>query len=160
MRTKAFKLITLPALCLVIGGISGYLSMDAIDTWYRTIEKPVFTPPNAVFGPVWTVLYIMMGIAAGLVWSKGDGWENEKIKMALKLFFGQLVLNGLWSIVFFTLESPFVALFVIVALWALIVGCTWQFKKISKLAAWLMVPYLLWVSFALVLNVSIWWLNY
>lgn len=158
MKTKLLKIAGAVVLCLTVGGLSSLATMDAIDGWYATIQKPAFTPPNAVFGPAWTVLYIMMGVAAGLVWS--EGWDNPKVRMALNLFIVQLLLNGLWSVIFFYWQSPLPALFEIVALWALIAVCIWQFRRINKVAAWLMVPYLLWVSFATVLNGAIWWLNY
>lgn len=136
--------------------MSGYATADAINGWYATIVKPSFNPPNWVFGPVWTVLYIMMGVAVGMVWSSNS--EHNKRK-AYTLFTVQLLLNGIWSILFFVLESPAMAMVDIVLLLILIAATIKEFYPINKVAAYLLVPYLLWVSFASVLNASIWYLN-
>ena len=126
-------------------------------SWYSTIEKPSFTPPSWVFGPVWTVLYVLMGVAAFLIWQKGLG--SRAVRVALAWFLVQLALNALWSPVFFGLHRIGLALAVIVFLWAAIGASTYRFSRVSGPAALLLVPYLLWVSFATVLNASIWWLN-
>ena len=139
------------------GLIGSLFTMSAIDGWYRTINKPSFNPPDFVFGPVWTTLYAMMGIASYLIWRKGI--RRPEVRLALILYAGQLVLNAWWSIVFFGFQSPEGALIVIVALWLMIVATIVAFARVLALAAWLLVPYLLWCSFAAYLNYSIWLLN-
>jgi tryptophan-rich sensory protein len=151
------KLAAAVIICLAIGGIGGFATGPAIDSWYVTIQKPDFTPPNWLFGPVWTMLYFLMGISAYLVWEKG--FENKKVKQALYVFGIQLSLNLLWSFLFFGFQMPGVAFFEIVALWLAILLTIIYFYRISKPAAYLLVPYLGWVSFASVLNFSIWVLN-
>ncbi|CAN5358617.1 TspO/MBR family protein [soil metagenome] len=152
-----WKIIIAVVVCLAIGSLSGLATMDAIDGWYATINKPSFNPPNWVFGPAWTLLYILMGIAAGLVWKAG--WERKEVRTALAVFGVQLLLNGLWSIIFFTLESPIWALVEILVLLMFIVLTIILFRHINTAAAYLLVPYLLWVSFATVLTASILYLN-
>lgn len=154
---SALKITIAVIVCLAIGGLSGFATTDAISGWYATINKPSFNPPNWIFGPVWTLLYIMMGIAAGLVWKAG--WERQDVKTALGIFTVQLLLNGLWSLIFFAWESPMWALVEILVLLAFIILTIIRFKPINATAAYLLIPYLLWVSFATVLNASIWWLN-
>lgn len=125
--------------------------------WYAAIEKPAFTPPGWVFGPVWTTLYVLMGVAAFLVWRRG--LEVRAVRAAVAWFAGQLVLNALWSPVFFGWHRIGLALAVIVLLWAAIVVTLYHFFRVSRTAGLLLGPYLLWVSFATMLNASIWWLN-
>jgi benzodiazapine receptor len=136
---------------------SGAMAEGGFRSWYSLIEKPAFTPPGWVFGPVWTVLYLLMGVAAFLVWQRG--LRSRAVRIALGWFLGQLVLNALWSPVFFGLHRIDWALVVIVLLWAALVITLFYFSQVSRPAALLLVPYLLWVSFATVLNASIWWLN-
>ena len=124
--------------------------------WYQSINKPSWNPPSWVFGPVWTVLYTMMGIAAWIVWKE---YGFKKAGAALALFFIQLVLNGLWSQIFFGMQQIGWALFEIVVLLTAIILTTILFFKKSKPAGWMMVPYIAWVGFATVLNGAIWWLN-
>lgn len=146
------------AVCLAVGYFSGAETRESVSTWYPTLKKPAFNPPDWVFAPVWTLLYVMMGIAAGLVWDKYS--ENKvEVKTALGYFGVQLALNAMWSILFFGLKNPFLALIEIVLLWLMIYETYIKFRSIYKAASWLMVPYLLWVAFATVLNGSIWWLN-
>ena len=128
-----------------------------MDTWYTSLNKPPFNPPNWLFAPVWTLLYIGMGIAAGLVWAKG--FYHVWVKTALYYFGFQLLFNALWSIVFFGFQSPFWALLVIIVLLILIVITIKWFKIVDRRAAYLMIPYLLWVCFATLLNFKIWELN-
>jgi benzodiazapine receptor len=142
---------------LAAGAIGSIFTRQAIPTWYATLEKPAFNPPNWLFAPVWTILYIMMGVAAFLVWRKG--LENRQVRIALIVFLVQLVLNALWSVVFFGLESPLYGVVVIAVLWVAILFTVLKFYRISLAASVLMWPYLLWVTFAAVLNVSIWLLN-
>ena len=150
------KILLSALFCLAIGGLSGFATTDAITGWYATIQKPSFNPPNWIFGPVWTVLYIMMGVALGLVWSETTKLTKSK---AYTFFFIQLALNGIWSIIFFAMEQPPLAMVDIIILLVFIVLTIKAFFPINKLAAYLLIPYLLWVSFASVLNASIWYLN-
>src|SRR4030042_365468 len=152
-----WKLVVSIVACLAAGAIGSIFTRQAIPTWYATLEKPVFNPPNWLFAPVWTLLYILMGVAAFLVWRKG--FENRQGKIALIAFLVQLVLNALWSVVFFGLQSPLYGLIVISVLWVAILYTTLQFYRISLAAGVLMLPYLLWVTFAAGLNESIWLLN-
>ena len=144
--------------CLVIGYLSGMMTRESITTWYPTLVKPIFNPPNWVFAPVWTILYIMMGVAGGIVWTKIES-DEENVKKAFKFFLIQLGLNALWSFIFFYLHNPLLALIEIVILQLMIFETYSQFKKIDKTAGYLFIPYLAWVSFAMILNFSIWWLN-
>ncbi|MBN1695397.1 tryptophan-rich sensory protein [candidate division WOR-3 bacterium] len=144
-------------ICQLAGIIGSIFTTPAIPTWYANINKPTFRPPNWVFAPVWTTLYLLMGIALFLVLRKGF---NEKgIKIAVAVFALQLVLNSLWSFLFFGLESPFAAFIEIIFLWAAILISIILFFRISWVAGALLIPYILWVSFASVLNFSIWRLN-
>ncbi len=152
-----WKIVIAVVICLVVGSLSGVATSSAIAGWYATLNKPSFNPPNWVFGPAWTLLYILMGIAAGLVWSAG--WDRKEVKAALTIFGIQLLLNGLWSIIFFSLESPLWALVEIVVLLLFIILTIIRFKPINSTAAYLLIPYLLWVSFATVLTGSILYLN-
>ncbi len=154
MRSKWLVLVGLVLLCLVSGMIIGLTSAESIDGWYRTIAKPWWTPPDAVFGPAWTLLYIMMAVAAWLVWL-----SNDRVKPALILFFVQLALNLLWSLLFFTARSPGLALIEAAFLWTAVLVTMVAFFDRSRLAGWLFVPYLAWVSFATALNAAIWWMN-
>ena len=134
--------------------------VGVITTWYPTLVKPVFNPPNWIFAPVWSMLYIMMGIAAGLVWNRLElSNDKELVKKSLVFFAIQLGLNALWSVLFFGLRNPMLALIEIVLLWLMIYETYIKFGKIDKIAGYLFLPYLAWVSFASILNASIWWLN-
>ncbi|MEM9361680.1 MAG: TspO/MBR family protein [Bacteroidota bacterium] len=157
MQKKAIYIIIAVLVCLFIGFLSGFATQSSVTTWYTTLNKPSFNPPNAVFAPVWTILYILMGVAAGIVWSKG--FHHIWVKTALYHFGFQLLFNALWSIVFFGFKNPFWALIVILALLTLIILTIRWFRVVSKLAALLLIPYLLWVAFATALNFSIWQLN-
>jgi benzodiazapine receptor len=151
------KLIISIVACLAAGAIGSIFTRAAIPKWYVTLQKPPFSPPNWVFASVWTILYILMGIAVFLVWRKG--FKERGNKVALIAFLVQLVLNGLWSFAFFGLESPLLGLIVILMLWLAILATVILFFKISRLASVLLWPYLLWVTFAMILNTSIWMLN-
>jgi len=158
MTVKSFlQLILAIAICELAGIIGTIFTVPAISGWYSTLQKPLLNPPNWLFGPVWITLYALMGIAAFLVWQVG--WQKKEIRIALGIFTVQLLLNTLWSIVFFGLQSPLWALINIVVLWLAIIATMMSFYKISKPAMYLLVPYLLWVSFASYLNYSIWILN-
>ena len=154
---KIVKIVLVVLVCVSVGYLSGTVTRESITTWYPTLVKPVFNPPNWIFAPVWTMLYIMMGIAAGIVWTSKS--EMKTVKKALGFFAIQLGLNALWSYLFFGLHNPLLALIEIVLLWLMIFETYNQFKKIDKVAGFLMIPYLAWVSFATILNASIWWLN-
>lgn len=155
---KITKILVVVVTCLVIGYFSGMVTRSSITTWYPTLVKPSFNPPNWVFAPVWSMLYIMMGVAAGLVWNRID-FEKEAVKKALIFFAIQLALNALWSYLFFGLKNPMLAGIEIILLWLMIFETYSKFVKINKIAGYLLIPYLAWVSFATVLNESIWWLN-
>ena len=157
MKKRIIYIAISVAVCLLIGFLAGFATQSSVNDWYVTLNKPEFTPPNALFAPVWTVLYILMGVAAGIVWSKG--YHHVWVKTALYHFVFQLLVNALWSIVFFGLKNPFGALLVILVLMTLIILTIKWFNVVSKPAAILMVPYLLWVGFAAVLNYRIWELN-
>ena len=144
-------------LCVTVGYLSGLVTRESILTWYVTLNKPSFNPPNWVFAPVWTLLYIMMGVAAGMIWTSNS--DEQTTKNALGFFAIQLGLNALWSYLFFGLHNPLLALIEIILLWLMIFETYNLFKKIHKTAGFLMLPYLVWVSFATILNASIWWLN-
>ena len=157
MNKKLTYIVIVVSVCLVIGFLSSFATQSSVNDWFVTLNKPSFNPPNWVFAPVWTVLYIMMGIAAGLVWAKG--FHHLWVKTALYHFGFQLLLNASWSIVFFGLKEPFWALVVIITLLILLVLTIRWFRIVSTIAAWLLVPYLLWVCFATALNYKIWELN-
>jgi translocator protein len=155
VRLNLPKLIVSIVLCLGVGAFSSYLTVSAIPTWYATLNKPFFNPPNFVFAPVWTTLYILMGISLYLLWiAKKKG----KAK-AIKLFLIQLAFNFSWSIVFFGLHNILLAFVEIIALWIFIMLTIRQSLLISKTSAYLLYPYVVWVSFALVLNLFIVILN-
>lgn len=142
---------------MLIGALSGLATSSSVDTWYPTLEKPSFDPPNWIFGPVWTFLYVLMGIASGLVWNSRHA--PALIRKALATYAAQLALNAAWSILFFALRSPAMALVDIIVLWIAIAACIRAFRPLHATAALLLYPYLAWVSFATVLNVSIVVLN-
>jgi tryptophan-rich sensory protein len=154
---KILKIVLMVVLCVTVGYLSGLVTRESILTWYVTLNKPSFNPPNWVFAPVWTLLYIMMGVAAGMVWTSNS--DEQTTKKALGFFAIQLGLNALWSCLFFGLHNPLLALIEIILLWLMIFETYNMFKKINKTAGLLLLPYLAWVSFAAILNASIWWLN-
>lgn len=155
--SNTLKLIIAILICEIIGMIGSLFTIPAIAGWYAHLVKPEFAPPNWIFGPVWTLLFMLMGIAMYLVWK--NGLDRRDIKIAFGVFACQLFLNSLWSIIFFGLRSPGEAFVEIIFLWLAILVTIIVFSKISKPAAWLLVPYMLWVSFAVFLNYSIWVLN-
>ena len=144
--------------CLCIGYFSGMITRASITDWYPTLEKPFFNPPNWVFAPVWTTLYILMGVAAGMVWNKMDS-DRINARKGLQFFAIQLALNFLWSYLFFGLHNPLLALAELIVLWLMIFETYVVFKRVSKTAGLLLLPYLAWVSFAVILNAAIFWLN-
>ena len=151
------KLLFSVILCLAAGVIGSFFTRSSLETWYSGIKKPSFNPPPWVFAPVWTMLYILMGIAVFLIWQKG--LNNEKIRIALLVFLVQLALNTLWSPAFFGMRSPLAGLIIIIMLWIAILSTIMSFYGISYLAAVLLLPYIAWVTFALILNAAIFYLN-
>jgi benzodiazapine receptor len=159
MTTTARSIVALAvflALSFAASAIGGLFTYPAIPGWYQSLEKPSWTPPDAVFGPVWTALYILMAVAAWLVWKRG-GWTAQR--GPLTLWGVQLVLNSLWSILFFGMRSPALGLVEIQFLWLAILGTLIVFWKVSRLAGGLMLPYLAWVTYASALNFAIFRLN-
>jgi len=157
-----FKLFISIVLCEGAGIIGSIFTFSAIPAWYQTLNKPVFSPPNSVFGPVWTTLYFLMGISVYLIWASLGQTEKDRRKVAknaLLFFWIHLLFNVSWSVAFFGLRSPFFGLINIVILWVLIAIVLYKFWRINKWAGALLLPYLAWVSFATILNLSIWLLN-
>jgi benzodiazapine receptor len=151
------KLIISIVACEGAGGIGAIFTTPAIPTWYAGLKKPTFTPPNSVFGPIWITLYLLMGVAVFLVWREGLG--REGVTIAFVIFWHQLVLNILWSVIFFGLKSLFGGMVMILLLWIAILINIITFFGVSPLAGWLLIPYIIWVSIAANLNVQVWKLN-
>ena len=151
------RLIISLALPQLAGLIGSFFTVSAIATWYAALQRPSFSPPNWLFGPAWITLYILMGISVYLVWQKLE--QNEKAKGVLWLFWVHLFFNAIWSIIFFGLQNPGLAFINIIIIWLLIIALMIKFWKINHWATYLLIPYLLWVSFASVLNYFIWYLN-
>ena len=149
-------LALLVALCLGIGALGAAVTATSVGTWYDDLVKPSFTPPDAVFGPVWTTLYVMMGVAAWRVWRAAD---RDTARGPLTLFALQLALNLGWSVVFFGLQKIGAAVATIFVLDVGVIVTTLAFRTVDRAAALLMMPYLAWVAFATVLNIAIWRLN-
>lgn len=154
---NTLKLIIAIAIPLAVGATSGFFTITGIESWYQTINKPSWNPPGSVFGPVWTTLYVLMGVALFLVW-KSSGSDTLK-RTAITLFAIQLILNFFWSFIFFDQQQPGWAFVEIITLWFFILLTIFSFARVSKTAAWLLVPYISWVSFAAILNYTIWKLN-
>jgi len=151
------KLIVAIAVCQLAGIVGSFFTTPAISGWYDGLVRPVLNPPSWIFGPVWITLYLLMGIALYLIWQQG--LNRKEVKVAMVVFGIQLVLNALWSIVFFGLQNPGLAFVDILLLWISILLSIILFYKISKPASYLLIPYILWVSFAGYLNYAIWTLN-
>ena len=151
------KLIISIVACEGAGGIGAIFTTPAIPTWYAGLKKPTFTPPNSVFGPIWITLYLLMGIAVFLVWR--EGLSQEGVTIAFAVFWGQLVLNILWSVIFFGLRSLLGGIVVIVLLWIAILFNIILFFGVSSIAGGLLIPYIIWVTIATNLNLQIWKLN-
>lgn len=153
---KIVAFIICLAIPLIVGALSGYVTAGETENWFSTIQKPSFNPPNYIFAPVWTVLYTLMGISLFIIWNAPRNWARQKAMIA---FFLQLFFNFWWSLIFFSFHMLFAAVVDIAILWLLIIYMISCFKDVKPLAAWLNVPYLLWVSFATLLTISIWHLN-
>ena len=151
------KLVISLVACQCAGLVGSIFTSPAIPIWYATQEKPPFSPPNWLFAPAWGTLYLLMGVAAFLVWRQG--FSKEGVKSALAIFLVQLVINALWSAVFFGLKSPIAGVVAIVVLWVAILFTILKFFRLSVAAGSLLIPYILWVSFATALNIAIWMLN-
>ena len=152
-----YKLIISVALCELAGILGTPFTASAIPAWYASLVKPSFAPPNWLFAPVWILLYALMGISFFLIWRQG--WKKKKVRGAVYFFLSQLALNALWSISFFGLRSPILGLLNIAALWICIILTMKRFNPLSRIAFYLLVPYVLWVSFAALLNAAIVFLN-
>ena len=176
---KAVKLLSSIIICLMAGVIGSVFTTPAIQGWYVGVNKPSFNPPNWIFGPVWSLLFVLMGVSLYIVWinnfevknkigTEEKSWNSltdkflsgewQKLNIIL-IFAVQLILNTLWSVIFFGLQNPGVAFFELIALWVAIIYTIVNFYRVSKLAGYLLIPYVLWVSFAGVLNFMIWILN-
>lgn len=155
--SNILKLILCLVICQLAGIIGVFFTIDSIPTWYAALNKPSFNPPNSIFAPVWTILYVMMGISMFLIWK--EGLKNKDVKNAFIFFIIQLVLNALWTIVFFGAHSALGGLIIIVLLWITVLYCIISFRKISRIASVLLIPYLLWITFATLLNYYILILN-
>lgn len=157
MSKQAVRLLVSILVCLSAGAVGSIFTRTSIAEWYEFLNKPVFTPPNWVFSPIWIILYVLMGVSASFVWEKGIALSE--VKRTLGVFILQLALNALWSAVFFGTRSIAGGLVVIILLWLAIIWTIIRFSSISKTAAVLLIPYITWVSFALMLNVSLAILN-
>jgi tryptophan-rich sensory protein len=156
INRKWTSLVVLLAVCLGAELVAGLLTNLSVRDWYLTLRKPEWTPPGWLFGPVWTYLYLSMGVAAWLVWERRTLCN---IRTAMSLFAIQLLLNVVWSGLFFGLQMPMIAFWEIVLLWLAILGALLSFWRIRRLAALLMIPYLVWVTYASALTLAIWKLN-
>lgn len=151
------KLIGIIVGCELVGILGALFTTQAIPTWYMTLNKPTFAPPNWIFGPVWTTLYLLMGISLYLILQ--EGWKKRSVRTAAKYFMVQLGLNFIWTPLFFGLRSPLLGLIIISILLIFIILTMKKFAGISKVAFYLLIPYLIWVSFATILNAAIVVLN-
>ncbi|MCB9802974.1 tryptophan-rich sensory protein [Candidatus Nomurabacteria bacterium] len=151
------KLLLSIIICQGAGLLGSVFTTSEINAWYRGIIKPSFNPPNWIFGPVWTLLFLLMGFALYLIWQ--EDFKKKKVQLAWAIFIGQLVLNVFWSVLFFGLHNPGAAFVEIIILWLAILTNIYYFYQVKKTAAYLLLPYILWVSFAAILNFAIWQLN-
>ena len=156
-KSPALQLFFSIMFCQLAGIIGSFFTFSSVKTWFITLNKPFFQPPSWLFSPVWITLYTLMGVALFLIWTKKK--QSKKHHEAISIFILQLAINALWSIVFFGWHNLLLSIFVIGFLWALIVILIGRFYKIDKRAAYLLIPYLLWVSFATILNFAVWALN-
>lgn len=155
--SKVLKLVVSLLVAELAGLIGSIFTVAAVSTWYPTLVKPVLNPPSWVFAPVWNLLFVLMGLAAWIIWKRGA--EKREVRVALSFFIIQLILNSLWSFIFFGLHNPAFAFIELIILWLAILATIISFAKVSRRAAYLLIPYILWVSFAGYLNYSIWRLN-
>ena len=155
-RGSWLSLIPFVAVCFLAAGVGALATNSSVKTWYPQLQRPQWTPPDWLFGPVWTALYLMMAISAWLVWR---GSDSGAPRFALTLFGVQLVLNALWSVLFFGLRKIGPAFAEILLLWMILIATAVAFLPLSLLAAWLLIPYIAWVGFASYLNFRIWQMN-
>lgn len=153
---RALKCIIAILICELVGNIGTFFTLPNIPTWYAHLTKPPLTPPNVVFGPVWTTLFVLMGVSLFLLW---EAKHSKEHRQALDLFFVQMVLNVLWSVLFFGTHQLSAAVFEVVVFWFAILGTIVASFRVSKAASWVLVPYLVWVAFASYLTVGVWLLN-
>ena len=156
-RTALLALALGLAIPLAVGGLGAWATAGALNDWYPALQKPSWNPPNWIFGPVWTALYLMMGYASYRVFRQG--WESSAVRKALGFYGAQLGFNLAWSFLFFGLQRPDLALIEILILVVLVSVTLYHFIRLDRIAGWLLVPYLAWTLFATSLNASIWWLN-
>lgn len=154
---KAGTLLLAVAVCEGVGAVAGMATRSSVATWYPTLAKPAFTPPDGLFAPVWIALYALMGVAAWAV--ARQGWRRPAVRRALGWFTAQLALNGAWSFAFFGARSPGAGLVVILLLLGTLLVTTRRFFAVRRLAGWALVPYVAWVTYAAALNGAIWWMN-
>jgi tryptophan-rich sensory protein len=155
-KSNVIKLVISLLLPLSVGAIAGMFTSQAVPTWYASLNRPSFSPPNWVFGPVWTTLYILLGISFFLIWKE----SSSKLRnLAIIVFAIQMLLNFAWSFIFFYFNLIGAALIEIILLWISIAFMIYLFHKIKPLAAYLNIPYLLWVSFATILNAGYYFIN-
>jgi tryptophan-rich sensory protein len=143
--------------CVIIGSLGSIVTITGPGSWYASLEKPFFSPPNWVFAPVWITLFTLMGIAIYLVWE--SGMRRREVQVAIAVFCGQFALNVLWSFLFFGLQSPLYGLVDIALLWLMILATIVLFHRVQKTAAYLLIPYIAWVSLATALNGAVYLLN-
>ena len=155
-RSNIIKLSISLLLPLSVGAVAGIFTSKSVSTWYTTLNRPSISPPNCVFGPVWTSLYILLGISFFLIWRENS---SRYKKLAVKVFLIQMLLNFLWSFIFFYLNLIGIALIEIILLWIAIAAMIYLFYKVKPIAAYLNIPYLLWVTFATILNSGYYFLN-
>lgn len=156
MKKDWWKLVVTLLASFMAAAIGSLFTFSSIPTWYAGLHRSILTPPNWVFGPVWTLLYILMAVAAFLVWRK---IEKPEARQGLIFWGEQLVLNAVWSIIFFGQHQIILGFVTIVILWLIILINIIWFFRVSRAAGWLMIPYVLWVSFASILNYSVWLVN-
>jgi len=156
MRFNIFRFIASLIICQLAGVIGSVFTTPAISGWYASLEKPAFNPPNWIFAPVWIFLYLLMGVTLYILW---QNLPKKEAKIALVFFAIQLVLNVLWSVVFFGLELPLLAFLEIIILWIFILLTMIKSSRVSKMPVYLLLPYILWVNFAAILNFFLWRLN-
>ena len=155
MFKNILKLIICLIVPMLVGGISGVATVAGIKDWYVHLNKPFFNPPNYLFGPVWSILYLLMGVSLFMILQS----KSMNKKKAISIFFVQLFLNFWWSFLFFKFQLLGISMIEIIFMWLSILWMIIEFKKINKTAAYLQIPYLAWVTFASLLNLAIWYLN-